>query len=60
MLLSVLFCGSRLLKKNINFFGLRFPYHGQANRKQLVLPLEKYSKTLKDMLIGTAGTYMGI
>ena len=43
-------------KKNTHFFGLRSPYHEQAFRKQLVLPLEKYSKTLKDMIIGTGGT----
>ena len=28
----------------------------QANRKKLILPLEKYFKTLKDMIIGTAST----
>ena len=39
------------------FFGLRSPYHEQANRKQLVLPFETYSKTLKDMIIGTGGTW---
>ena len=30
----------------------------QANRNKLILPLEKYFKTLKDMIIGTAGRYL--
>ena len=49
--------GQDFWKKNIHFFGLRSLYHEQAIRKQLVLPLEKYSKTLKDMIIGTGGTW---
>ena len=40
-------------KKNISFFGLRSRYNRLANRKKLILPLEKYFKTLKDMIIGT-------
>ena len=40
-------------KKNILFFGLRSRYNRLANRKKLILPLEKYFKTLKDMIIGT-------
>ena len=28
-------------------------YNRIANRKKLILPLEKYFKTLKDMIIGT-------
>ena len=38
-------------KKNICFFGLRSCWHRLANRKKLILPLEKYFKTLKDMII---------
>ena len=55
-LLNLLLCGSRLLKKIINFSGLRFRYHRLANRKELILPLGNSFKTLKDMIIGTAGT----
>ena len=40
-------------KKNISFFGLRSRYNRLANRKKLILPLEKYFKTLKDMISGT-------
>ena len=40
-------------KKNISFSGLNSRYNRLANRKKLVLPLEKYFKTLKDMIIGT-------
>ena len=40
-------------KKNINFFGLRSRYNRLANREKLILPLEKYFKTLKDMISGT-------
>ena len=40
-------------KKNISFSGLRFRYNMLANRKKLNFPLEKYFKTLKDMIIGT-------
>ena len=39
-------------KKNISFFGLRSRYNRLANRKKLILPLEKYFKTLKDMISG--------
>ena len=46
----------KISEKKHPFFGLRSPYHEQANRKQLVLPFETYSKTLKDMIIGTGGT----
>ena len=37
----------------INFFGLRSLYNRQANKKKLILPLEKCFKTLKDIIIGT-------
>ena len=45
--------GSRFLKKNINFSGLRSRYDRLENRKKLILLLKKYLKTLKDMIIGT-------
>ena len=45
---SLLLCGSRFLKKKIFF--------QQGSRKKLVLLLQKSFKTLKDMIIGTAGT----
>ena len=38
-LLNLLLCGSRFLKKIINFSGLRFRYHKLANRKRLILSL---------------------
>ena len=34
-------------KKNINFSGLTSHHNRLANRKKLILPLEKYLKTLK-------------
>ena len=40
-------------KKNISFSGLKSRYKRLANRKKLILPLGKYFKTLKDMIIGT-------
>ena len=40
-------------KENISFFVLRSSYNRQANSKKLILPLEKYFKTLKDMISGT-------
>ena len=40
-------------KKNISFFVLRSRYNRLANRKKLILPLEKYFKTLKDVITGT-------
>ena len=45
---GLLLCGSRFLKKNF--------FSRQANRKKFILPLEKYFKTLKVMITGTAGT----
>ena len=52
-------CGSRLLrKKNICFSSFRSRYHRLANRKKLILPLEKYFKTLKNMIIGTSCTQL--
>ena len=39
--------------KNINFSGLRSSYNRLTNRIKLMLPVEKYFKTLKDMIIGT-------
>ena len=49
----LLLCGSRFLKKYINFSGLRSRYDRLAIRKKLILPLKKYLKTLNDMIIGT-------
>ena len=43
-------------KKNINSSSLKSPYHRLANRKKFILPLEKYFKTLKGMIIGTVDT----
>ena len=40
-------------KKNISFSGLRSRYSRLANRKKLILLLEKYFETLKDMISGT-------
>ena len=40
-------------KKNITFSGLGSHYNRLANCKKLILPLEKYFKTLKDMVIDT-------
>ena len=40
-------------KENISFFVLRSCYNRQANSKKLILSLEKYFKTLKDMISGT-------
>ena len=39
-----------LKKKKINFSC----YHRLASRKKIILPLEKYFKTLKYMIIGTS------
>ena len=50
---SLLLRGSRFLKKNINFSCFRSGYNRLANRKKLILPVEKYFRTLKDMIIGT-------
>ena len=36
-----------------DFFGLRSRYGRLANQKKLILPLEKYLNTLKDMIICT-------
>ena len=47
----------KISEKNNNIFsGLRSCHHRQANGKKLILPLKKYFKTLKDMMIGTAIT----
>ena len=43
-------------KKKTIFSSLRSCYHRQANRKALILPLEKYLKILNDMIIDTTGT----
>ena len=40
-------------KKNISFSSLRSRYSRLANRKKLILPLEKYFKTLKETISGT-------
>ena len=40
-------------KKKISSSSLRSSYNRLPNRKKLNLPLEKYFKTLKDMIIGT-------
>ena len=47
--------GQDFWKKNINFSSLKSPYQRLANGKKLILSVEKYPKTLKDMIIGTAG-----
>ena len=39
-------------KKKHQFSGFRFCYNRLANRKKLILPLKKYFKTLKDIIIG--------
>ena len=54
-LLNLLLCGSRFLKRIINFSGLIFRYHRLAIKNKLILPLEKFFKTLKDMITGTLG-----
>ena len=46
-------CG---LKKKTIFSCLGSCYHKLENRKKLIFPLEKYFKTLNDMIIGSAGT----
>ena len=46
----------KISEKSINFSDLRSCYHRLANRKKLILSLEKYFKTLKDMIISTADT----
>ena len=38
------------------FFSLISGHLRQANRKKLILPLKKYFKDLKDIIIGTAST----
>ena len=43
-------------EKKTFFSSFRSRYHRLTNRKKLILPLEKYFKTLNDMIIGTAGT----
>ena len=40
-------------KENIKFSSLRSRYNRLANRKKLILPLEKFFKTLKNMIIDT-------
>ena len=50
--------GVKTSEKSFNISGLKSPYHRLANKKKLILPLRKYSKTLKDMSIGTVGTYV--
>ena len=45
---------SRSLTKKKNFSRFLSCYHRLASRKKIFLPLEKYFKTLKDMIIGTA------
>ena len=46
----------RFLRKKTNFSSLRPCYHNLANRKNQILPLEKYFESLSDTIIGTAGT----
>ena len=45
--------GQDFSKNNINFSGLRSRFGWLANQKKLILPLEKYLTTLKDMIIDT-------
>ena len=40
-------------KKNISFFSRRSCYNRLANRKKLILSLEKYFETVKEMIIAT-------
>ena len=46
--------GQDLWQKKKNFSRFLSCYHRLASRKKIFLPLEKYFKTLKDMIIGTA------
>ena len=46
----------KVSEKNIYRSSFRSRYHRLANRKKLILPLEKYFKTLKNMIIGTSCT----
>ena len=39
-------CESRFLKKSISLSGLKSHFNRLANRQKLILPLEKYFKTL--------------
>ena len=57
---SLVLCGSRFLKKkkkkkkhNFYQFEISLP---RESKQKLILPLKKYFKTLKDMIIGTAST----
>ena len=52
---SLQLCGSRFLKKNDIFFRFEISLP-QASKSKKLLPLKKYFKTLKDMIIGTAST----
>ena len=50
--------GDLFLKKNFidQFFRFEISLPWASKQKQLIFPLEKYSKTLKDMINVTAGT----
>ena len=48
----------KVSEKNIYCSSFRSRYHRLANRKKLILPLEKYFKTLKNMIIGTSCTQL--
>ena len=54
--LTIVWVDSLRILKKIFFSSLRSCYHKLANREKLILLLEKYFKTLNDMIIGTAGT----
>ena len=43
-------------KKTPIFYSLGSCYPRLANRKKLIVPLEKYFKTLNNMINGTSGT----
>ena len=47
----------RISEKKYQFFRLEISLpQASKQKKKNILPLEKYFKTLKDMIIGTAGT----
>ena len=55
-LLSLLLLQVKISEKKISFPGLKSLDHRLVNREKLTLPLEKYFKTLKDMIISTVST----
>ena len=51
------FAWVKIFEKNNSFPCLKSLYYKLANRKKLILPLEKYFKTLREILIGTVDTF---